>query len=88
MFTRSATTAVVLSIALLSGCSTRYWTKPGATQQDLRTDYSACEDDARFAGFLVRPLQMAKCMNARGYEVDSTACQGEIAGIQVQCSAR
>jgi hypothetical protein len=80
------TRAAVLSILVLSGCSLNYWSKPGATADDVRSDYAACAADARVAGLLVRPLRLANCMNARGYEIDETACRGEIAGIPVQCA--
>lgn len=86
MSMRSVVCAATLGMALLSGCSINSWNKPGATQQDLGTDYAACEADAHLAGLLVRPLRLAQCMNARGYEIDGTACRGEIVGIPVQCS--
>ena len=86
MSIRPAACAAILRIALLSGCSMSSWKKPGATRQDVRTDYAACEADAHLVGPLVRPLRLAQCMDARGYEIDGTACRGEIAGIPVLCS--
>jgi hypothetical protein len=82
----ATTRAAVLGATLLSGCSLNYWSKPGTTPEDARNDYTACAADARIAGPLVRPLRLAKCMNARGYEIDETACRGDIAGIPVQCA--
>jgi hypothetical protein len=83
MFFTSTIRTGVLGILLLSGCSLGTWKKPGATQQDFRSDYAACETDAGHIGPLVRPLPFETCMHARGYETNGTAC--EIAGMQVQC---
>jgi len=79
-----------LGVLLLPGCYTSYWNKPGATQQGFQRDYSACEQDARLIGPLVRPLRLEHCMTARGYEITGTKCGEEIAGIevQVQCSVQ
>lgn len=77
--------AIILAAALLSGCSLHYWRKPGTTPEDVRTNYTACADDARIAGPLVQPIRLARCMTDRGYKIDDGACRGEIAGIPVQC---
>lgn len=82
---RRTISAIIVAAALLSGCSVHYWRKPGATPEDVRTDYTGCADDARIAGPLVRPIRLASCMTERGYKIDDSGCRGEIAGIPVQC---
>ena len=64
-----------LAIALLTGCASYAWYKPGVTQQDFSRDTYLCERDMRqsgyFGGGLVGAMNRQeffdRCMNANGY---------------------
>jgi hypothetical protein len=57
------------ALLLLFGCAPTIWDKPGATQQDLRTDLCECERDARQSGVPPHGRFYRQCMEARGYTV-------------------
>src|SRR5229473_239346 len=56
--------ASIVIFALLGGCSSKTWVKPGATQQDFAVADYQCERDARM---VEAPKLYNKCMAALGW---------------------
>jgi hypothetical protein len=64
-----------LVVALLTGCASYAWYKPGITQQDFARDTYLCERDMRQSGYFGTGIAGAinqqnffdRCMNANGY---------------------
>jgi hypothetical protein len=59
--------ATILGLgAILSGCASPTWDKPGATQQDFAQDSYACEKDMRQSGYYGGGI--IGVINANGFE--------------------
>ena len=46
----------ILTAILVSGCSGKHWTKPGATVEDFNRDSHACGVEARLGVFIGPPV--------------------------------
>ena len=68
---RPYTRALVLSTALLAGCASALYDKPGLTYAEWKRDDAECRLAARVGGERAAPEReaYARCMRERGYRV-------------------
>ena len=70
---------ILVTVLALGGCASgHYWTKPGSTEQEFKSDYYQCMKEFRGGGskYDRNVAYEEKCLEGQGYKMGDTTPSG------------